>query len=76
MKPSYSAKLTKGQLISKANCQAVKSFKKRMNEFFFTCMRSVFDRFFEEIEDSKEAFRNHLTFDNYFFKPYLILVEY
>ena len=26
----------KGQLISKANCQAVNSTKKRMNEFVFT----------------------------------------
>ena len=36
---------TKGQLISKANCQAVNSSK-----------------FLEEIEDSKKAFRNYLTF--------------
>ena len=54
--------LPKGQLISKANCQAVNSSKKRTNEFVFTTMRCVFVRFLEEIEDSKEAFRNYLTF--------------
>ena len=48
----------KGQLISKANCQAVNSSKKRTNEFVFTSMRCVFVRFLEEIEDSKKAFRN------------------
>ena len=46
----------KGQLISKANCQAVNSSKKRTNEFAFTRMRHVFVRFLEEIEDSKNAF--------------------
>ena len=56
--------LAKGQLISKANCQAVKSAKKRTNEFVFTSMRCVFIRFLEEIEDSKKAFRNYLTFSN------------
>ena len=53
---------TKGQLISKANCQAVNSSKKRMNEFIFTTMRRVFVRFLEEIEDTKKTFRNYLTF--------------
>ena len=52
----------KGQLISKANCQAVNSSKKRAYEFFFTSMRRVFICFLEEIEGSKEAFRNFLTF--------------
>ena len=52
----------KGQLILKANCQAVNSSKKRTNEFVFTTMRRVFVRFLEEIEDSKKAFRNNLTF--------------
>ena len=52
----------KGQLISKANCQAVNSSKKRTNEFVFTTMRRVFVCFLEEIEDSKKAFRNNLTF--------------
>ena len=44
---------TKGQLISKANCQAVNSSKKRTNEFVFTTMRHGFVRFLEEIEDTK-----------------------
>ena len=48
----------KGQLISKANCQAVNSSKKRTNEFVFTTMRRVFVRFLEEIEDTKKTFRN------------------
>ena len=54
--------LPKGQLISKANCQAVNSSKERTNEFVFTSMRCVFVRFLEEIEDSQKAFRNYLTF--------------
>ena len=54
----------KGQLISKANCQAVNSSKKRTNEFVVTTMRRVFVPFLEEIEDSKKAFRNYLTFKN------------
>ena len=49
---------TKGQLISKANCQAVNSSKKRPNELVFTSMRCVFVSFLEEIEDTKKAFRN------------------
>ena len=57
--------LPKGQLISKANCQAVNSSKKRTNEFVFTSMRRVFVRFLEEIEDSKKAFRNYLTFSTF-----------
>ena len=48
--------LDKGQLISKANCQAVISSKKRTNDFVFISMRRVFVRFLEEIEDSKKAF--------------------
>jgi hypothetical protein len=52
-----------GQLISKANCKAMKSSKKnQMNECVFTSMRRVFVHFLYEIEDSKEAFRNYLTF--------------
>ena len=50
--------MLKGQLIWKANCQAVNSSKKRTNEFVFTTMRRVFVRFLEEIEDTKKAFRN------------------
>ena len=38
------------------------SSKKRTNEFVFTTVRCVFVRFLEEIEHSKEAFRNYLTF--------------
>ena len=53
---------SKGQLISKANCQAVNSSKKRTNEFVFTTMRRVFGRFLEEIEVTKKTFQNHLTF--------------
>ena len=35
---------SKGQLISKANCQAMNSSKKRTNEFIFTTMRLAFVR--------------------------------
>ena len=38
------------------------SSKKRTNEFVFTSMRRVFVGLLEEIEDSKKAFRNYLTF--------------
>ena len=61
---------TKGQLISKANCQAMNSSKKtnkQMNEFVLTSMRRVFVCFLEEIEDSKKAFWNYLTFREYLF---------
>ena len=37
-------------------------FEQRTNEFVFTRMRSVLDHFLEEIEHSKKAFRNYLTF--------------
>jgi hypothetical protein len=53
---------TKGQSILKANCQAVNSSKKRTNGLVFSTMQRFFVRFLEEIEDSKKAFRNHLTF--------------
>ena len=43
-----SQKLSKGQLISKANCQAEDSPKKRTNEFVFTTVRRVFVRFLGE----------------------------
>ena len=55
--------IIKGQLISKANCQAMNSSKKLGNGFVFTTMRHVFVRVLEEIEDSRKAFRNYLTFD-------------
>ena len=38
----------KGQLISKANCQAEDSPKKRTNEFVFTTVRRIFVRFLGE----------------------------
>ena len=56
-------RMFKGQLISKANCQALSSSKKRTYEFVFTSMRCVFVCFLEEIEDSIKAFRNYLTFN-------------
>ena len=46
----------KGQIISKANCQAVNSSKKRTNEFVFTNMGRVFVCFLEEIGDTKRHF--------------------
>ena len=47
------AQASKGQLFSKANCQALISSKKRMNEFIFTAMRSVLVRILREIENTK-----------------------
>ena len=47
----------KGQLISKANCQAEDSSKKRTNEFIFTSMRRVFVRFLEESSARKNVSR-------------------
>ena len=55
----------RGQLISKANCQAVNSSKKWTNEFIFTTMRRFFVCFLEEIEVTKKTFQNHLTFSKY-----------
>ena len=48
--------VSKGQLISKANYQAVNSSKKQTNEFVFTTMRLVFIRFLGEIEGNKKTF--------------------
>ena len=53
---------TKGRLISKTKCQAMNSSKKWTNEFVITTMLRVFIRFLEEIENSKKAFRNYMTF--------------
>ena len=53
----HSFATAKGQLISKADCQAVDSSKKRTNEFVFTTMRRVFVPVLEEIEDTKKTFR-------------------
>ena len=46
--------LLKGQLTSKAICQAEDSPKKRTNEFVFTSMRHVFVRFLEESSARKK----------------------
>ena len=54
--------VAKGQLISKANCQAEDSSKKRTNEFVFTSMRRVFVRFLGESSARKKSFRDYLTF--------------
>ena len=53
----------KGQVISKANCQAEDSPKKRTNEFVFTSMRRVLVRFFEESSARKKTFRDYLNFN-------------
>jgi hypothetical protein len=53
----------KGNLISKANCQAKDSSKKRMNEFVFTSKRRVFVRFLEESSARNKTFRDYLTFN-------------
>ena len=58
--------MIKGQLISKANCQAKNSSKKQTNEFVFTTMGRVFVLFLKEIEDTKKTFRNYLTFKKIF----------
>ena len=52
----------KGQLFSKANCQAEGSSKKQTNEFVFTSMRRVSVRFLEESSARKKTFRDCLTF--------------
>ena len=46
---------SKGQLISKGNCQAKDSSKKRMNEFVFTSMRRVFVHLLEEIKRTSKT---------------------
>ena len=46
----------KGQLIPKANCQAVNASKKRINKFVYTTMQCVFVLSLEEIEDTKKPF--------------------
>ena len=49
--------LAKGQLISKANCQAVNSSKKQTIEFVFTTMRRVFVCFFwKKVKTPKKPF--------------------
>ena len=61
----------KGQLISKANCQAEDSSKKRTNEFVFTNMRRVFVRFLEESLARKKTFRDYLTSSGYGILKYI-----
>ena len=56
--------IPKGQLISKANCQAEDSSKKRTNEFIFTSMRRVFVRFLGESSARKKSFWDYLTFSD------------
>ena len=46
----------KGQLISKENCQAEDSSKKRTNEFVFTSVRRVFVCFLEESSAGKKRY--------------------
>ena len=58
--------MAKGQLILKANYQAINSSKKGTNEFGFTTMQRVLVRFLEEIEDTKKTFQNSLTFRRFF----------
>ena len=58
LKYLHTCSLAKGQLISKANCEAVNSSKKQTNEFIFTTIRRIFVRFLEEIEVTKKTFRN------------------
>ena len=48
--------LHKGQLISKTNCQAEDSSKKRTNEFILTSMRRVLVRFLEESLPRKKCY--------------------
>ena len=48
--------MTKGQLISKTNCQAEDSPKKRSNEFVFTSVLHVFVRFLGESSARKNRF--------------------
>ena len=56
---------TKGQVISKANCQAVNSSKKRTNEFVFTPVRRVFVRFWKKMKSPK-----HSGINIYGYQPY------
>ena len=60
--------LTKGQLISKANCEAEDSSKnkKQMNSLLLVC--DVFCSFFGRILGQKKKFRDYLTFSSFFRK--------
>ena len=52
----FFSSIAKGQLISKASCQAEDSSKKRTNGFVFTSMQHVFVRFLEESSARKKRF--------------------
>ena len=54
--------LLKGQIISKANYQAVNSSKRTNKWIHYTSIWRVSVCFLKEIEDSKKAFPNYLTF--------------
>ena len=49
----------KGQLISEAKSQAMKSSKKRTNDFFLLLCDMFSFGFLEEIKDPKKTFRNY-----------------
>ena len=55
--------IVKGQLISKADCQAEDSPKKRTNEFVFTSVRRLFVRFLGESSARYKMFQDYLTFN-------------
>ena len=61
-KHTYLHLVIKGQLILKANCQAVNSSKKQKKELVFTTMRHVFVHFLEESLARKKMFRDYLIF--------------
>ena len=67
-------RVLRGQLNSKANCQAKDSPKKRTNEFVFTSMRRVFVRFLGESSAKKKTFRDYLTFNTAASKPKILSV--
>ena len=46
----------KGQLISKANCQALNSSKKQTNEFVCTSIRCIFVNFWKKLKTAKRHF--------------------
>ena len=48
---------SKGQIISKENCQAMNSSKKQTNGFVFTSMQRVFVRFLEESSARKKRYQ-------------------
>ena len=52
----YTATDAKGQLISKANCQAVNSSKNRTNEFVITTMGRVIIIFLKKLKTTKKSF--------------------